>query len=145
MVSFSTGCVATQLAVGEKGADLAAIQPGVTRANAETLLGTSVKEWVSATGIRYASYNYDAGHPPRIFEAVLFLTGGPMVELVYLARYFSGTMKEDQFFQHIMARIVIAYDDRDVVLGLFDEFDPLPPDSRSDPRRWERAPPQSEK
>jgi hypothetical protein len=127
--------MAVQLAVGEKGVDLTKIQPGVTRANAETLLGPAVKEWVSPTGIRYATYNFDAGRPPRIVQAVLFLTGGPMPELVYLVRYFSGTINDAPFFERIMDRIVIAFDDRDVVLGLFNEFDPLPPDGRSVPRR----------
>jgi hypothetical protein len=34
---------------------------------------------------------------------------------------------------------------RPVVLGIFDEFDELPPDGRSGPRIWKRALPESEK
>ena len=36
----------------------------------------------------------------------------------------------------IRDRIVLSYDNRDVTRGIFDEFDELPPDGQSGPRRW---------
>jgi hypothetical protein len=40
--------------------------------------------------------------------------------------------------QRTSARVVISYDDRDLILGIFDEFEELPPDGRSGPRQWQR-------
>src|SRR2546422_11419634 len=49
MVSFWTGCLAVKMAKGEKGADVTAIKPGVTRATAEAILGPLVREWTSSS------------------------------------------------------------------------------------------------
>ena len=144
MVSFSTGCFAVKLAKGEKGADITWIQPGVTRANAEATLGNPVRKWTSPTGIRYTTYYYDAGRPPNMSEAaavaimdVIFVG---MFELIVATRE-----QQPWTLDHITERIVISYNDRPVVLGIFDEFDELPPDGRSGPRRWKLALPESEK
>ena len=144
MVSFSTGCFAVKLAKGEKGADVTAIQPGVTRANAEPILGPPVREWTSSSRIRYTTYYYDAGRPPNMPDAV----GVGILDLVTVGifEFVVAINEATRPLDHITyGRIVISYDNRDVVLGIFDEFDELPPDGRSGPRRWKRAPPESEK
>lgn len=144
MVSFSTGCFAVKLAKGEKGADVTGIQPGVTRANAEAILGPPVRKWTSSTGIRYTTYYYDAGRPPNMPDAV----GAVIMDLITAGIFeFVVAVNEPKpwILDHITDRIVTSYDDRAVVLGIFDEFDELPPDGRSGPRRWKRAPPESEK
>lgn len=144
LVFFSTGCFAVKMAKGEKGPDVTGIQPGVTRANAEAMLSPPIREWTSSTGIRYTTYSYDAGRPPNMSEtaAVVFmdvLTVG-IFELILATRE-----QQPWTLDHIMERIVISYSDRAVVLGIFDEFDELPPDGRSGPRRWILAFPESEK
>jgi hypothetical protein len=133
-----------QSATGEKGADVTAIQPGVTRAKAEAILGQPVREWIAPTGIRYTIYSYDAGRPPRMFFAVAYLFLD--LSTVGISELMIASNEEKPpALDHITDRVVLSYDARDVILGLFDEFDTLPPDGRSSPRRWDRAPPQSEK
>ena len=111
VVSSSTGCYSMELAKGDRGVDVTSIQPGVTRMKAETALGHPVQSWVS-TGIRYATYEYH-------------------LDLVPWNRRRGDRSIRD--------RIVLSYDDRAVILGIFDEFDELPPDGRSGIRRWESA------
>jgi len=143
MVAFSTGCLAVKLATGEKGADVTAIQPGVTRANAEAIFGHPVREWTPSSGIRYITYNYDAGLPPNMTEAaaagILDLMTAGIFEFVVAIN------AKPWILDHHTGGVVISYDNRDAVLGIFDEFDELPPDGRSGHRRWKRAPPESEK
>lgn len=136
----TTGCVAVKFAKGEKGTDVTGIQPGVKRANAEAILGPPVRDWTSPTGIRYSTYYYDAGVPPNIPDAAAFalmdLISGGIFELV-------GAINEFPL-HHTTDGMVISYNDRAVVLGIFDEFDELPPDGRSGPRRWKLALPETE-
>jgi hypothetical protein len=143
MMSFSTGCLAVKLAKGEKGTEVTWIQPGVTRANAEAILGPPVREWTSSTGIRYTTYYYDAGLPPNMPDAaaavIMDVISVGIFELVV------ATNAKPWILDHHTDVVVISDDNRDVVLGIFDEFDELPPDGRSGPRRWKRAPPESEK
>ena len=54
-------------------------------------------------------------------------------------------MREPPPLADVTDRIVTSYDDRAVVLGVFDEFDELPPDGRSGPRLWKRVLLESEK
>jgi hypothetical protein len=143
LVSFLTGCFAVKLVKGEKGADVTGIQPGVTRANAEAILGPPVRKWTSSTGIRYTTYYYDAGLPPNMADAA----GAVLMDLMTVGIFelVVAINKKPWILDHIVDGVVISYDNRDVVLGILDEFDELPPDGRSGPRRWERAPPESEK
>ena len=143
MVSFLTGCLAVKMAKGEKGADVTAIQPGVTRATAEAILGPPVREWTSSSRIRYSTYSYDAGRPPNMPVAVAVV----ILDLIFLGMFElqAAINGEPPPLDHITDRIVTSYDDRAVVLGIFDEFDELPPDGRSGSRRWKRALPESEK
>ncbi len=110
MVFSLTGCYPTKAAKEEKQVDVIAIQPGVARANAEGALGTPVRSWTSPSGIRYATYEYQLANPA--------LGLGP-----YLSKL-------------IRDRIILSYDDRDIILGIFNEFDELPLDGRSGQRKW---------
>jgi hypothetical protein len=40
--------------------------------------------------------------------------------------------------QHTKTRLVVSYDDQDIILGIFGEFDELPSDGRSSSRQWNR-------
>ncbi len=128
---LAAGCSAAMLATGEKGVNVSAIQPGQTRDLAAMLLGATKREWVSVTGIRYRAYEYDTGRPRDIIRAF------PVAMLSYL------TIGIAEFFlipaiekERTSARVVLSYDDREVILGIFDEFDDLPPDGKSGPRQW---------
>jgi hypothetical protein len=138
MMSFSTGCFAVKLAKGENGTDVTGIQPGVTRANAEAILGPPVREWTSSTGIRYTTYYYDAGRPPNMPDAA----AAGILDLITVGifEFVVAINAKPWILDHHTDVVVISYDNRDVVLGIFDEFDELPPDGRSGPRRWERGP-----
>jgi len=134
LVCSLTGCYAMKLAKGEKGIDVTTLQPGVTRAKAETILGHPVRSWAS-DGMRYAIYEYYAGTPPRPSDAMA---------IVFLDLLFLG-MPEIAFglgrnplpnIYGVRDRIVLSYDNRDVTRGIFDEFDELPPDGQSGQRRW---------
>lgn len=142
LASTFTGCTVAQLAGSDQGTDLTAIQPGITRAQAEAVLGTALKEWKSAPGVIYRMYQYDAGRPPLIGDAVAF----GIMDVISLgaieafAAYGNLTddphsLKKYMDARRTTARVVISYDERDIVLGVFDEFEELPADGRSGPRK----------
>ena len=129
----TTGCFAVKLAQGEKGTNVTAIQPGVSRANAEAILGPPVRTWTSPTGMRYATYHYDAGLPPDIPDAAAFA----LMDLLTVGMFeLTAANNKPPIANHMADAVVIAYNDRDIVLGILGEFDELPPDGRSGPRRW---------
>lgn len=130
------GCTAVQLASGDKGSDVTKIQPGLTRTEAEAVLGSSVREWKSPTGVNYRTYQYDGGRPTNVSDAIAVglldvMTLGIMEAVIATG---PDTMEE----KRTTSRVVISYDEQDVILGVFDEFDELPPDGRSSPRQWRR-------
>lgn len=131
LILATPACSAVDIARGESGLDVSGIQPGITRAEVENLLGTPQRTWVSEQGIRYATYEFDAGvagEGAGGAAAAIFMD----VATVGVWELFWPSMKKDQ--PRTTGRVVISYDDRDVVLGLFDEFDELPPDGRSEMR-----------
>ena len=130
---LTTGCFAVKLAEGEKGANVTAIQPGLSRAHAEAILGPPVREWTLPTGTRCATYHYDAGLPPNLPDAVAFA----LMDLLTVGMFeVAAANNKPPIANHMTDAVVISYNDRDVVLGIFDEFDKLPSDGRSGPRRW---------
>lgn len=117
------------------------LQPGAARAAAEAILGSPVREWTSSAGVRYRTYEYDAGCPPRPGDAAALLfmnlaTLGLWEVFMAVAKLTKG---EDPIkcHEHATERVVVAYDDQDLVLGIFDEFAELPADGRSGRRKWE--------
>lgn len=133
-----TGCTAVRLATGGGGAAVAPIQPGTARAAAEGILGSPVREWTSPTGIRYATYQYDAGWPPDVPEAiaVAFLDLISLGLIEYAERRDGNPSIRRAAARRTSARVVVSYDHRDMILGIFDEFAELPPDGRSGRRKW---------
>ncbi|HLA82038.1 MAG TPA: hypothetical protein VJP78_10565 [Thermoleophilia bacterium] len=133
-----TGCTAVRLATGGPGATVAPIHPGTARAAAEAVLGSPVREWTSPTGVRYATYQYDTGSRPNIPEAIAVA----LLDLISLGliEYFerrdgNPTIGRNEA-RRTSARVVVSYDDRDVILGIFDEFAELPADGRSGRWKW---------
>lgn len=135
MVSVLTGCSAVWYATGEKGVDVTTIQPDITRVEAEAILGKPLRSWTSPTGVLYCIYEYDSGRPPRKGDAVAAL----IVNIISLGTFDlfwtfmeSGKdFEEKQGYGRTTARVVVSYDHQDIILGVFGEFDELPPDGRS--------------
>ncbi len=137
------GCTVAQLAAGEEGADVTKIQPGLTRSEAEAVLGSSVKEWKSPAGVNYQTYQYDGGRPANTSDA----TAIALIDIMTLGIFEAVeaiTADNPHSFRKFMekkrttSRVVISYDEQDFILGVFDEFDELPADGRSGPRQWKR-------
>ena len=138
-LAMLTGCVVVRSWRGEKGADVSNIQPGVRRSDAEKVLGLPQQEAVSPAGIRYALYEYNAGIPPHYGDAAT----AALLDVVTLGVFEVITYKNNGWrhpgeYDRRRPKIVIAYDARAVILGIFDEADELPPDGRSGPYRWPR-------
>jgi hypothetical protein len=139
-LAMLTGCVVVRSLRGEKGADVSQVQPGAKRAVAETVLGRPLEEWVSQTGVRYALYEYNAGipsHPEDAATAALLdvVTFG----IFEVITYKNTGWRHPGEYDRRRAKIVIAYDARTLILGIFGEADELPPDGRSGPYRWPRV------
>jgi hypothetical protein len=130
------GCMVVQAAAGKKAAvDVTKIQPGLTRTEAEVVLGAPIREWKSPSGVTYRTYQYDSGRPPNFSEAA----AGVFVDVFTLGLIEFAVMVEGtSLLSNAMTRVVVSYDDQDVILGIFDEFDELPSDGRSGPQPWKR-------
>jgi hypothetical protein len=134
-----TGCVVVRSLRGEKGADFSHVQPGVKRAVAETALGLPLNEWVSMTNVRCALYEYNAGipsHPGDAGTAALLdvVTFG----IFEIITYKNHGWRHPGEYDRRRPKVVIAYDGRDVILGIFGENDAIPADGRSGPYGWPR-------
>lgn len=132
-----SGCLVVKSVRGEKGADVHNVQPGANRTVVDMALGPPLRDWMSGTVVRYALYEYDAGIPPSYGDAI----GHAILDLVLVGAWeipWAINGKHPGEYNRRRARVVVSYDEQDTVLGIFDEFDELPPDGRSGPYRWER-------
>jgi hypothetical protein len=134
-----SGCTIIKSASREKGVDPSAIQPGVSRTDAEAVLGESIRQWTSETGIRYRLYRYDDGHRPDLGMAGVFIflnaitLGLHEVFAVVTPAGQSITVSTDR---RTFVPVIVSYNEADIILGVFDEFAVLPTDGRSGPREW---------
>jgi hypothetical protein len=135
-----TGCVVVRSLRGEKGPDFSAIQPGVKRSVVETALGQPLDEGVSSTSVRYAVYEYNAGIPSHPGDAgVATLLDVVTLGIFEIITYKNHGWRHPGEYDRRKPKIVITYDSRDVILGIFDEGAELPEDGRSGPYRWPRV------
>jgi len=134
------GCGVIMLARGTAGIDVSQIQPGVTRTQAEGVLGKPQKDWISPDGVHYFTYEYDTGRPPNIPDAAGFvfmdLLSFGLWEVIDAANEHVALKKS--LPPSTSARVVISYDDSDVVRGIFGEFDTLPADGYSGAYSWRK-------
>jgi hypothetical protein len=128
-----SGCMTASALRGEQGKDISSVKAGISREEAEKVLGSPIREWVTSSSIRYSIYSYDRGIPPSIGNAASFafmeIVSLGLVDL-YVATgivpEFKGTRITDQ--------VAVAYDKDDIIVGLFDhfsDFDVLPADGRA--------------
>ena len=132
IVVVLTGCSVVDYAAGEKGVNVSTVQPGITRAEVEAVLGEPVRSWTSPTGVFYCTYEYDSGRPPIPSEAGACL----FMDIITLGLWeaFWPAIKKDISFNEIgrtTATVLVSYDHQDIILGVFGEFDELPLDGRS--------------
>jgi hypothetical protein len=121
------GCSIIRTAQTEPGANLERVQPGISRAELEGILGEPIRSWRSSLGVMYCLYEYDSGRPGSGTEAAAALLANLMTmglfELIAL-------IEPEAFYAHHRGRIIISFDENNMVLGAFGEFDELPPDGR---------------
>jgi hypothetical protein len=139
-LAILTGCVVVRSLRGEKGPDFSHIQPGVKRSVVETALGAPLQEWVSPTNIRCALHDYNAGIPSHPGDAgVATLLDVVTLGIFEIITYKNHGWRHPGEYDRRRPKIVITYDPRDVILGVFDEGAELPEDGRSGPYRWPRV------
>lgn len=136
-VSLS-GCTVGRAVVGEPGADLKPVAEAATRQRIEELLGSSIREWDTGAGVRYAVYRYDAGQLPSLTGATAHAfmdvaTLGVWEVVMLLA---AG----DPAARHTIKQAAIGYDAQDRVLCVVPDMGDL---DALDPERCKapRAPP----
>ncbi len=117
------------------GTDVRPLRVGVPRAEAERVLESPFRQWSSEHGVSYALYEFDEGATPNYGDAV----GIAIMDVITLGLFelFYALDPEGTFqarHDRTTGRVVVAYDEAGVVLGLFDEFAVLPPDGRSTER-----------
>lgn len=134
-----SGCVmAVATLKGEPGKDVSAIKPGISKQEAEEVLASPSREWITPQGIHYCVYNYDAGIPPSVSDAVFFAFFGILSAGLYDLYEATGITKMNQMrerLDRVTEKIAISYDAGDTVVGVFDhfrDFDVLPEDGRTE-------------
>ena len=139
-LAMLTGCVVVRSLRGEKGPDFSHVQPGVKRSVVETTLGAPLQEWVSPTNIRCALHDYNAGIPSHPGDAgVATLLDVVTLGIFEIITYKNHGWRHPGEYDRRRPKIVITYDPRDVILGIFDEGAELPEDGQSGPYRWPRV------
>lgn len=131
------GCTIASFTKGQPGTDISSLKPGVSRAEAEAILGPPLREWTTPMNIRYRIYRYDAGVPPSgTGETVAFVAFMDVITLglfeVYEATGATNLSKPSKdSLMRVWRQIAIAFDADERSVGLFDNFadlDVLPAD-----------------
>ena len=126
------GCSVADSVNGVPGVDTSTIAPGVMRTEVESRLGAPVRSWVSEHGVRYSLYQFSIGVPPNGAATAAMVIMD--VATAGIWEIFWAANEDLRQADRKSGRVVVSFDDKDVVLGLFDEFDMLPTDGRSDQR-----------
>jgi hypothetical protein len=124
-----SGCSVAKVASSKQGIDVTRIEVGISGAETEAVLGKPVKEWKSDTGVLYCTYRYDLGHKPSPRDASFM--GFMDVATFGLWEAFMSSRGYGYMLSHDFNRVLISYDEQGRIIGIFGEFDPLPPDGHS--------------
>ena len=137
LAAFGTGCSVVELAEDHPGVDVSSIAPGVPRAEVERRLGLPDRSSTSAEGVRYSLYEFDNGVPLNARHVAWAILSVVTIGLSEFGKSVQGINRRQG---RVYDRVVVSYDKNDIVLGLFDEFETLPTDGRSDrrPKVFER-------
>jgi len=135
---FQSGCVAAVATFkGEPGKDISSVRPGISKQEAENVLGSPMREWITPQGIHYCVYSYDAGIPPSVGDAIIFAIAGIISAGLYDLYDATGLINTSKLKEgdRVIENIAISYDANDTVVGVFHhlgDFDVLPDDGRSE-------------
>jgi hypothetical protein len=123
-------CTAVSALQGKPGLDVSLVKVGMSRADAEQILGSPIREWVTSSGVSYGVYDYDAGVPPSGSEAAanvfMDIVSVGVWELFGAFGHQPELRKREQ--------MAVSYDVDGLVIGTFDhfgDFDVLPADGRA--------------
>ena len=125
-------CTAVSALQGKPGLDVSRVKTGMSQADAEQILGSPIREWVTSSGVTYGVYDYDGGVPPSGSEAAanvfMDIVSVGVWELFGAFGHLSEPRQREQ--------MAVSYDQGGLVIGTFDhygDFDVLPADGRADP------------
>ena len=131
------GCTISAALRGEPGMDISTLRPGVSRSEAEAILGPPVREWTTSSNVRYCIYRYDAGVPPSKGDAVtmgfLNVISLGLVELYEATGMTDISHPSEDDIRRIWRQLAISYDTDERIVGLlrdFSDLDVLPDDGR---------------
>jgi hypothetical protein len=135
---FQSGCTVAKALKGEPGKDVSSIKSGITKQEAEEILGSPIREWITPLNIHYCVYSYDAGIPPSPGDAAAFafldIIGAGVLEL-YEAIGLTNLGKTWDRTSRVVENVAISYDANDAIVGVFDhlgDFDVLPDNGRAE-------------
>ena len=131
------GCTSAIALRGAEGKDISSIQVGLSRGDAESILGSPVREWLTSENIRYCVYRYDGGVPPSDSDAIAYaflnIISAGLFEF-YETTGMTKLSNLEHAYRRVLHQIAVAYDNQDRIVGFFDNFgdlDVLPADGRS--------------
>ena len=131
-----SSCMTASALKGQPGIDITSVKPGISRVEAEKILGSPLREWMSSD-IRYCVYAYDGGIPPNASDAAAFafleIISVGLLDL-YEAIGASELTKIRNKVSRIAEKIAVSYDVDAIIIGVFDhfgDFDVLPADGRA--------------
>ena len=129
-------CMMAAALKDQPGIDVSSIKPGISKQEADKILGSPMREWITPLNIHYCVYRYDAGIPPSADDAAVFaffdiITVG-FIEF-YEATGITAVGKTREA-NRVVEKIAISYDANDIIIGVFDhfgDFDVLPDNGHS--------------
>lgn len=125
------GCSSAYMLTGSPGTNTASIGPGTTSQVVESTLGKQQKEWRNGHGVIFRLYEFSGGRPS--YPGYALLMGVAAVGTLGVLEVV-GSNAVDNDKRHgrdtIPVRMIVSFDQSDIVLGVFEEFDYLPADGR---------------
>lgn len=149
LVAALSGCAVARLATGVDAPDRSALRPGISKTEAEVLLGEPQRSWKTDRGIEYAVYRIYIGAKPQPgLAALTFIIDVGLAGMMEIFAAMAESRCKDlhpeedlkyqecvgRFYESEPVNLLVSYDAQGTVLGLFNEFDELPPDGRSSKR-----------
>ena len=130
------GCSAIYY-LGEEGTNLTDIKADATVSQVDAKLGPPIREWKNERAVTFRLYSYDAGtpadYPKSLTMGLIGLGTMGVTELLFALEKPTPHNRLNAFYRprvRLWARMIVAFDANGVMIGLFQEFDYLPPAGR---------------
>ncbi len=135
IVLLQYGCATGYVIRDEPGKDVSAIKPGISKEEAENILGAPNRQWTTSLNIRYCVYRYDAGMKLSTSDKVAVVLFDIMTLGQFsLRQVMPPNVGATRLGPIATDKIAVAYDQNNLIVGVFDhfeDFDVLPADGRS--------------